>query len=66
MVVMEHLTELLARDPESASQGVTMANKAFSAGTVAHTLENQGTWQTVISIQDEQVKVSIAKRRWWW
>ena len=54
-----------ARDPESASQGVMMAKKAFSAGTVAHVLETQGTWHTVLTVQDEQVQVSITRRPWW-
>jgi hypothetical protein len=64
-VVMEHITDLLARDPEAASQGALMANKAFSAGTVAHALDTHGSWQTVITVQGDQVKVSITKRRWW-
>ncbi|MFJ5227837.1 hypothetical protein [Streptomyces sp. NPDC088400] len=42
-----------------------MADEAFSAGTVDHALDAHGSWQTVISVQGEQVKVSITKRRWW-
>jgi hypothetical protein len=64
-IVMEHVTDLLARDPVAAAQGALMANKAFSAGTVAHALDTQGSWQTVITVHGEQIKVSITKRRWW-
>ncbi|MBC3982083.1 hypothetical protein H8N01_05785 [Streptomyces sp. AC536] len=64
-IVMEYVTDLLARDPEAASQGALMANKAFSAGTVDQALNSQGSWQTVITVQGEQVNISIAKRRWW-
>ncbi|MFJ9031424.1 hypothetical protein ACIRQP_23415 [Streptomyces sp. NPDC102274] len=64
-LVMEHITDLVARDPEAASQGAMMANRAFSVGTVAQALDTHGSWQTVVSVQGEQVKISITKRRWW-
>ncbi|MEU5614210.1 hypothetical protein AB0H03_36840 [Streptomyces sparsogenes] len=64
-VVMERITDLLALDPEAASQGALMANRAFSVGTVDHAIDAHGRWQTVITVQGEQVKVSIIKRRWW-
>ncbi|MEU9791924.1 hypothetical protein AB0E27_15095 [Streptomyces sparsogenes] len=64
-IVMEGITELLALDPEGAAQGALMANKAFSVGTVDHAVDTHGSWQTVITVQGEQVKISITKRRWW-
>lgn len=63
--VMEHITELLARDPDAVSQGALMANEAFSAGTVDHALDIHGRWQTVITVHGKQVKVSVTRRRWW-
>ncbi|MCP9945103.1 hypothetical protein LUX12_10415 [Streptomyces somaliensis] len=65
MVVTEHVTDLLARDPEVASQGALTADRAFSAGTVAHALGTRGSRQTAITVQGGQVEVSITRRRWW-
>ncbi|MFI6288431.1 hypothetical protein ACIBCM_27415 [Streptomyces sp. NPDC051018] len=65
LAVMEYITDLVARAPEAASQGALMANKAFSAGTVERALNTHGSWHTVITVHGEQVKIAIAKRRWW-
>jgi hypothetical protein len=63
--VMEGVTDLVARDPEGASEGAIMANQAFAAGTVSHVLETHGRWQTVITVHGERITVAIRKRRWW-
>ncbi|MBB0244570.1 hypothetical protein FNQ90_10760 [Streptomyces alkaliphilus] len=63
--VMEALTDLLARDPEAASQGVLMAKRAFSEGTVRHALQSTRMWQTVVVVLGEPVPIRIRKTRWW-
>ncbi|MEU3599785.1 hypothetical protein ABZ714_13815 [Streptomyces sp. NPDC006798] len=64
-VVMEGVTGLVALDPEAASQGALMANRAFAAGTVAQVLKRHGVWRTVVTAGGEQIEISIAKRSWW-
>lgn len=63
--VMEALTSLLAQDPEGASEGTMMANRAFSVGTVQHALDAHGSWRTTVTVHGEPVAVLVTRRRWW-
>jgi len=64
-VIMDALTNLLAQDPEAAAEGARMANRAFSVGTVQHTLDTHGSWRTIVTVHGEPVPVVVVKRRLW-
>ncbi|MEU5160482.1 hypothetical protein AB0G74_12845 [Streptomyces sp. NPDC020875] len=64
-VVMEGVTGLVSLDPEAASQGALMANRAFASGTVEQVLKSHGVWRTVVSARGERIEISIARRSWW-
>jgi hypothetical protein len=64
-VVAEALTGLLAQDPEAAAEGVMMANRAFSVGTVQHALDAHGSWRTSVTVHGERVPVVVVKKRLW-
>jgi hypothetical protein len=64
-VVMEHVTSLLAQDPEAAAEGAMMAKRAFSVGTVQHALDANGSWRTNVTVCGEPVLVVVVKRRLW-
>jgi hypothetical protein len=40
---MEALTSLLAQDPEAVAKDAMMANQAFTAGAVQHSLDAHGS-----------------------
>ncbi|MGW6460840.1 hypothetical protein ACWF94_33760 [Streptomyces sp. NPDC055078] len=62
--IMEALTSLLSLDPAGAAQGVLMAKRAFTEGTVQHALDTRRSWLTTVSVQGRPVKLTIVKRRW--
>lgn len=64
--VMEALTSLLAQDPEGASEGTMMVNRAFTVGTVQHALDAHGRWRTTVTVHGEPVAVVVTRRRRWW
>lgn len=60
-VVMEALTDFLAQDPEAAAEGVMMANRAFSVGTVKYAVDTYGSWRTSLTVRGEPVTVKVVK-----
>ena len=64
-VVMEALTNLLAQDPEAVARDAMVANQAFSAGVVQHSLNAYGRWQMSVTVHDEQVPIVVVRNRWW-
>ncbi|MFE0424938.1 hypothetical protein [Streptomyces sp. NPDC058953] len=64
-IVMEGVTGLVSLDPEAASQGALMANRAFSARTVEQVIKAHRSWRTVVTVRGEQVEISITRHRWW-
>jgi hypothetical protein len=58
-VVMEGVTNLLAQDPEGAAEGAMMANRAFSVGTVQHTLNTRGSWRTSVTVHGKSIPVVV-------
>ena len=62
--VVEHVTGLLAQDPEGAAEGVMRANREFSGGFVQQAVEADGIWRMSLTVHDEPVRVEVRKR-WW-
>jgi len=42
-----------------------VANQAFSAGVVQHSLNAYGRWQMSVTVHDEQVPIVVVRNRWW-
>jgi len=62
--VVEHVTGLLAQDPEGAAESVMNANRAFSGGLVQHAVDTDGIWRMSVTVHGEAVPVVVRKRRW--
>jgi hypothetical protein len=56
----------MARDPESMAWYAGSVNEAMVSGAAEHSVTAHGRWSTTVSVDNEQILLAIAKKRWRW
>jgi len=64
-VVAQAITDLMARDPESAARDAMTVNLAMESGGAAeHSLTAHGRWSATLTVNGETVPLVIVRKRW--
>ena len=64
-VVAEAITNLMARDPESAARHAVAVNLDFETGAAEHLLIARGSWSATLTVDGEPVSLAITKKHFW-